>query len=99
MSDFSRCPFCQGTHEEAFRLGGFPIQVCEKTPWPGWYLIDRKQWSSYADAVRFLEKHKDADEIVMDTATGRPVKAVYTHVRGAPRADQATAHWGARQPC
>ena len=33
----------------------------------------------------FLEYNEDADEIVMDEKTGKPIKAVYTTLNGIPR--------------
>jgi hypothetical protein len=56
--------------------------------------VARRQWNGPRGclACHFLEEHKNADEIVMDTEAGWPVKAVYTTVRGVPREHIAT-YW------
>lgn len=36
-------------------------------------------------SLDWLEKHRIADEIVVDANTGFPVKAIYSTVKGIPR--------------
>lgn len=45
------------------------------------------------DLVRWLEQHRDADEIVVDSETGQPIKAVYTTLGGIKRRYPVEYYW------